>query len=58
MTSKAYTKVFGNVNTTATKRDSRVMRVGKTARDKAKGHVPYVKNRRIWDKQDRMWVKV
>ncbi len=25
------------------------MRVGKTSRDKAKGHIPYRKNIRIWD---------
>lgn len=45
----AYDKVFGNVNTAATRRDgSQVMREGKTKRDKANGHRPYVKNVRIW----------
>jgi hypothetical protein len=34
-----------------------VARPGKTARDKANGHVPYKKNRRIWDSNDRLWVK-
>ena len=53
--SKAYEKVFGNVNAKATKRCNVgekghvTMRVGKTARDKANGHVPYVRNRRIAD---------
>lgn len=46
----AYDHVFGNVNVSATRRDgSQEMREGKTARDKANGHVPYRKNRRVWD---------
>lgn len=46
--SKAYEKIFGNVNTEATARDPNItMRKGKTARDKAKGHIPYQKNRRM-----------
>lgn len=54
----AFEKVFGMVNVSATKRVSaenlkhgetyREMRVGKTARDKARGHQPYRKNVRIW----------
>lgn len=55
----AYAKVFGGVNTAATKRVSadnagkgesaQEMRKGKTARDKANGHRAYVKNVRVWD---------
>jgi hypothetical protein len=35
-----------------------VARPGKTARDKARGHIPYRTNRRIWDREAREWVKV
>lgn len=34
-----------------------IARPGKTARDKANGHIPYKKNRRIWDRADKVWVK-
>lgn len=53
--SKAYEKIFGDVNTTATKRCREgekghvKMRVGKTAKDKANGHIPYKRNRRVLD---------
>ena len=37
-------------------------REGKTAKDKARGHVAYKKNRRIWDSDSRggngKWIKV
>lgn len=37
-------------------------REGKTAKDKARGHVPYKKNRRVWDDGGRTgggkWIKV
>ncbi len=56
---QAFEKVFGNVNVGATKRVSlenakrgemyQEMRTGKTARDKAKGHMPYRKNIRVWE---------
>ena len=54
MYAKAYEQVFGKVNTGATSRtaehgEHRVMRVGKTAKDKASGHVPYKKNRRVFE---------
>lgn len=32
-------------------------RPGKTAKDKANGHIPYVKNRRMWDSKERKWYK-
>ena len=61
--SAAFEKVFGAANLLATSRKAnesgvhQVMRVGKTARDKAKGHQPYKKNRRVWDDKAG-WVKV
>lgn len=33
------------------------VRTGKTAKDKANGHVAYKKNRRVWDDKDRKWFK-
>jgi hypothetical protein len=33
-------------------------RLGKTKKDKEKGHIPGRKNRRIWDSSSRKWVKV
>lgn len=51
----AYQQVFGEVNGGATKRVAegekgyREMRVGKTKRDKAKGHSPHQKNVRVWE---------
>lgn len=46
----AYNQVFGQVNTSAPTKDGKQpMRVGKTARDKAKGHQPYKKNRRVFE---------
>lgn len=46
----AFDKVFGSVNTAATRRDGETeMRVGKTKTDKAKGHTPYKKNVRIFE---------
>lgn len=52
-----FDQVFGNAGnngkvigyTDATRKHKREMRVGKTARDKANGHVAYQKNRRVWD---------
>lgn len=54
----AYEKVFGGVNTAATKRVSaenalkgetpRIMREGKTANDKRNGHIAGKKNVRVW----------
>lgn len=35
----------------------KVARPGKTARDKANGHIPYKTNRRIWDDRAKAWVK-
>lgn len=35
-----------------------VNRPGKTAEDKARGHVPYKKNRRVWDRTEGQWCKV
>ena len=35
-----------------------VGRPGKTACDKANGHIPYQKNRRMWDDKEKAWVKV
>jgi hypothetical protein len=38
------------------------VRAGKTARDKANGHIPYKKNRRIWSDGSKgsegTWIKV
>lgn len=52
----AYAKVFGGVNLSFSRSESAMreagrteIRVGKTARDKANGHIPYKKNRRILD---------
>lgn len=62
--SKAYEQVFGGVrggHKTVGVDDQGnpvVMRVGKTARDKANGHVPGKKNRRNFDDKARVWVKV
>lgn len=68
-----FAKVFGNTGnngktvgyTDSTRKTAVTMRVGKTARDKAKGHRPYVKNTRIWEDGGRgkgaaagQWVKV
>lgn len=33
-------------------------RIGKTLADKANGHIAGVKNRRLWDRTDRVWYKV
>lgn len=52
-----FAKVFGNIGngsktvgyTNSDRKTSVVMREGKTARDKANGHQPYRKNRRIWE---------
>ena len=62
--SKAYLQVFGGVGngskTVGYDADGNpvIMRVGKTARDKANGHVAYKKNRRLWDDKDHVWNKV
>ncbi|MGL5324015.1 MAG: hypothetical protein ACRC91_04730 [Aeromonas sp.] len=54
----AFEKVFGGVNVSFLRSSTeRPIRQGKTARDKAKGHIPYTKNRRIWDNSDKKWVK-
>lgn len=61
-----FNKVFGNIGngkkvvgyTDATKKHTCEMRVGKTARDKANGHVAYQKNRRVWDNVAHKWVKL
>lgn len=46
----AFEKVFGAVNTAATRRDGKTeMRVGKTKADKAKGHCAWKKNVRIFE---------
>lgn len=56
---KAYLRVFGAVNGNASKRDGKkTMRAGKTAQDKVKGHIPYTKNRRVWDSKSFAFVKV
>ena len=60
-----FNRVFGargNSNKTvgytdATRKHARDMRIGKTARDKANGHVAYQKNRRVWDEELRKFVK-
>lgn len=52
--SKAYEQVFGNVGngSKVIGKDEhgkpREMRIGKTAKDKAKGHIAGKKNRRVW----------
>ena len=65
--SKAFDKIFGQVNTSATSRKANtagvhsVMRVGKTAKDKANGHIAGKKNRRVWSSERGRageWVKV
>ncbi|WFZ78543.1 hypothetical protein MQM1_061 [Aeromonas phage vB_AsaP_MQM1] len=62
--SKAYEQVFGAVGiglkTVGKDADGKpvVMRVGKTARDKAKGHVAGKKNRRMFDDKAHAFVKV
>lgn len=33
------------------------IRTGKTAKDKANGHIAYKKNRRVWDDEDHKWYK-
>lgn len=54
----AFETVFGDVNVSFLRSAiNRPIREGKTARDKARGHVPYTKNRRIWDSSDKKWVK-
>lgn len=61
----AFDKVFGGVNVSFS-RNTEIMReqgrteirLGKTARDKANGHVAYQKNRRVWDQKDHAWAKV
>lgn len=61
--SKAYEKIFGGVGngtkTVGKDADGKpvIMRVGKTARDKAKGHVAGKKNRRFWDDKAHKFVK-
>ena len=60
--SAAFEQVFGGVNGSATIRDGKTeMRKGKTAADKAKGHVAGRKNIRQWveggRKGDGEWVK-
>ena len=35
-----------------------VSRPGKTAADKERGHIPYRKNRRIYDDREKVWKKV
>lgn len=35
-----------------------VARPGKTVVDKSRGHIPYRKNRRIFDDKAKVWVKV
>lgn len=54
--SKAFEQVFGGVNVSASSRSAvhnggthKEMRVGKTAKDKANGHIAGKKNRRVWD---------
>lgn len=46
----AYNQVFGQANLSAPTKDGKQpSRPGKTARDKANGHQPYKKNRRIFE---------
>ena len=57
--SKAYDQVFGGANLNAPKKDGKkAMRIGKTKRDKDKGHIAGKKNRRVWDDKSHIWVKV
>ena len=62
--SKAYEQVFGAVGngskTVGKDADGNPveMRVGKTARDKAQGHVAGKKNRRMWDDKAHKFVKL
>ena len=66
--SKEFEQVFGKVGNgskTIGKDEfgkPREMRVGKTAKDKANGHVAYKKNRRVWSDGSKgtpgQWVKV
>lgn len=66
--SKAFEQVFGNVGngSKVIGKDEhgkpREMRIGKTAKDKAKGHIAYKKNRRVWSDGSKgtagQWVKV
>ena len=60
--SKAYEQVFGGVNNSFIRDGKKEMRVGKTSRDKAKGHVAGQKNRRVWDDGGKAgsgkWIKV
>lgn len=61
--SEAWLKVFGGVNGNTFNRSEskQEMRIGKTARAKAKGHIPYQKNRRVWEdggrKGEGRWIK-
>lgn len=63
---KAFEQVFGQVGNGSkvvgfTGPDRKIevtMREGKTARDKAKGHIAGKKNRRVWDDKGCKWVKV
>lgn len=61
----AFAKVFSGVKVSFSRRTHDMeeagrteIRIGKTARDKAKGHTPYKKNQRVWDKVARLWLKV
>lgn len=60
----AFEKVFGGVNVSFSRSNEAMrsngrteIRQGKTARDKANGHVPYQKNKREWDSTQRRFVK-
>lgn len=48
---------YGGTHTSNLKK-FKVARPGKTAADKANGHIPHRKNRRVWDDDLRLWVKV
>ena len=50
---KSVTRSIGGVLVAVSHR----IRTGKTAKDKANGHIAYKKNRRVWDNVDRVWVK-
>lgn len=61
----AFKKVFGQANLEATSRSAdpktgerQVMRIGKTKRDKAKGHKATDVNRRLWDDKACKWIRV
>lgn len=58
-TSKAFDLIFGKANTSSFSRSKtkRPIRMGKTARDRANGHVAYQKNRRLWDRDGHVWYK-